>query len=446
MIDPQGALRIVGKNKTTLTLTIQKALRVFGGMMMDFSKDPEGSCDVQLLRTPASQPELLFSDGCKILWKGSTATNKTPNVALRVVYLTNAVPETAAAPPPKPIPFTLGPKMLFESEGVRLEGFEIVANGIDGSGLKFNERCTFRDCHFLRSPVTFSSCKKIEFEGNVIQDSPTHGVYIYSVSNSRLASNVFERCASSAAAVQSYGSSDCELVGNVIRNCYYGMNLVASSDCFINDNRFLGNQYGMFLNSCTRISGQRSAFDSNAVYHLYATFASPGEPHRFYDYSFANYPTSSIYSSVAVDGAVSLDLINTPLQSYMTNDNKGYLAFSAYIDVFVTNDQNIPLGRVPLRVLEGAKVVATSRTEAVGPMTGHTPLPSSHRPLVVPWFKYAPSVSRAKPTGSITYQLEADGTTLGYVKQTVPLVVDATFIRTDPEKPTKTIHIKLAKK
>jgi hypothetical protein len=224
------------------------------------------------------------------------------------------------------------------------------------------------------------------------------------------------------------------------------MNLVATSDCFVNENRFEGNQYGLFLNSCTRISGQRCAFNSNIIYQLYATYATPGEPHRFYEYSFTNYPTNSTYASVTVDGAVSLDFVNTPLPSYMTNDNKGYLAFSVYLDVFVTNDQGVALGRVPLRVLAGPKVVASSRTEAVGALTGHTPPPSSHRPLVVPWFRYAPSESAAKPTGSMSYQLEADGTNLGYAKQTVPLTVDASFIRTDPEKPTKTITIKLAKK
>ena len=105
--------------------------------------------------------------------------------------------------------------------------------------------------------------------------------------------------------------------------------------------------------------------------------------------------------------------------------DRSTLTFSVYVDVFVTNEQNVPLGRVPLRVLSGHKVVATSRTEAVGALTGHTPLPSSHRPLVVPWYKFSPSQGAANPGTSMTYQLEADGTTLGYVKQTLPLVLDA---------------------
>jgi hypothetical protein len=115
------------------------------------------------------------------------------------------------------------------------------------------------------------------------------------------------------------------------------------------------------------------------------------------------------------------------------------------VDVFVTNEQGEPLGRVPLRVLAGNKVVATSRTEFVGAVTGHAPLPSSHRPLVVPWFRFAPSEGLTNPGQSLSYQLEVDGSALGYAKQTVPLVVDASFVRADPEKPTKTIAVKLAK-
>ncbi len=39
-IDPQGTLRVVGKNKTILNVTLRKALNLFGGMLVDFSQDP----------------------------------------------------------------------------------------------------------------------------------------------------------------------------------------------------------------------------------------------------------------------------------------------------------------------------------------------------------------------------------------------------------------------
>jgi parallel beta-helix repeat protein len=441
VVDPQGALRVVGKSKTMLTLTLRKALRVFGGVMVDFSKDREGRFECVWTNAEASGFEFLLSDGCKLIGKGASGTTGAPpNVVFRIA--TNALP--AGATVPKPIPLTLGTKMLVECENVVLEGFEIQATGMDGSGLKFNERCSFRGCHFIRSPVTFQYCKKIEFEGNVSSDSPAHGVYLYGASNSRITSNLFLRCAPSTAGISSYGSTDCELADNTVRSCYYGMNFVACSEIIFSKNRYEQNLYGLFLNSCSRITGQSCLFDSNTVSHLHATFASPVE-YRFFDCVFQNTPTNVNCASIGVDGTVLVDIVNSPFQTYQKDGARGPLTFSAYVDVFVTNEQGEPLGRVPLRVLSGAKVAATSRTEAVGARTGYTPLPSTHRPLVVPWFRFAPSEGLTNPAKSLSYQLEADGTTLGYTKQTVPLVVDETFVRPDPNKPTKTITIKLAK-
>jgi parallel beta-helix repeat protein len=335
--------------------------------------------------------------------------------------------------------------MLIECENVVFEGFDIQATGMDGSGLKYNERCSFRGCHFIRNPVTFQSCKKVEFEGNTLLDSPSFGIYFYGVSTSRFTSNVVDKCGPSLAGFSSYGSTDCELSGNSFRRCYYGMNLVACSEIILDANRFDENIYGLFLNSCSRITAQRCVFNGNTAYQLYATYASPVEPYRFYDCSFLNPPTNSTYSSIGVEGACTVDIVNAPLQSFVKGANCGPLVFSVYVDVRVTNEAGEPLGRVPLRVLAGDKAVATSRTEAVGARAGHTPLPSTHRPLVVPWFRYAPAQGLTNPGVSMTYQLEADGTSLGYTKQTVPLVVDASFVRPEPDKPTKTITVKLAK-
>jgi len=439
-VDPQGALRVVGKNKTTLTVQVGKALRVFGGLMVDFSKDPEGRFECVMTNAVERPPEFLVSDGCKIVCKG--APGAAPNVAFRIV--TNALPAGATAP--KSVALTLGPKMYIDFESALLEGFDIQATGMDGSGVKFNERCSFRNCQFLRSHVTFSYCKKIEFEGNRISDTPaqTQGVYFLGVLNSRFTSNVVERTASSMAGFHSYGSSDCELADNIFRNCYYGMNLVACSEINLSQNRFETNTYGLFLNSCGRIAGQRTMFDGNTSYQLFATFASPVE-YRFFNSVFVNSPTNKDTACLGVDGICTVDIVNSPLQSFAKENTRGPIVFSVYVDILVTNEQGAPLGRVPMRVLAGDKVVATSRTEAVGARTGYTPLPSTHRPLIVPWTRVAPAQGITTPPAATTYQLEVDGTSLGYAKQVVPLAVDESFVRPDPEKPTKTITVKLAK-
>jgi parallel beta-helix repeat protein len=369
------------------------------------------------------------------------ATNAAPNVAIRAV--TNEVPAGAAVP--KLVPITLGPKMYFECDSVTLEGFEIAANGMDGSGVKFNERCSFRNCHLIRSPVMFQYCKKIEFEGNLLTNSPTYGVYLYGTSHARVAGNTIEQTGPSQAGITSYGASDCEITGNTVRRNYYGMNFTAAGEIVFTDNRYEQNQYGLFLNSCRRMTGQRLTFDGNVAYHLYATFASAVEPYRFYDCSFQNTPTNDPYASIIVEGACTVDIVNAPLQSFSKAANRGPLWFSVYVDVLVTNEQGTPLGRVPLRVLEGNQPVATSRTESVGPRTGYTPLPSTRRPLIVPWCRVVPAQGVTNPVASTTYQLEADGTALGYGKQVVPLTVDESFVRPDPEKPTKTIAVKLPK-
>lgn len=441
-IDPKGALRVIGKNKTQLNVTLGRALRIFGGMMVDFSKDPEGRCEFQWASTPGVTPEIQAVDGCKILWKG--ATNASPNVAFRIVT-TNGL--AAGAPIPKSISFGIGPKMSVESEHVALEGFDVQVTGVDGSGLKYNERCSFKRCEFVRGSVMFQSCTKIEFEGNHVMDCQNATcLYIYSVGNSRFVSNTFERATGAGAGIGSYGSVDCEIVDNVVRGCSDGIGLTACTDIFLVRNRLEGSRStGITLNSCARITSQQCTFSSNTWVDVRAVYGAVTDPWKFYDCVFVNPPTNAAAACLSVEGLVPVEIVNSPLQTYLKDGQRGSLSFSAYVDIFVTNEQNVQLGRVPIRVLSGAKVVATSRTEAVGVSNGHTPLPSSHRPLVLPWYRYAPAEGLANPATSMSYQVEVDGTTLGYTKQTVPLAVDASYVRPDPEKPNKTLSVKLTK-
>lgn len=439
VIDPKGVLRVAGANKAALTLTIRKSLHVFGGMLVDLSKDPDGRFECVWTNADPSSLQILLGEGGKIAWKG--ATGATPNVVFRVD--TNAWPATAA--PTRLVPLTLGGKMSVECEGVTFEGFDVQATGIDGSGIKFNERLEFRRCHFVRSPVTINRSTKIEFHGNRLTNSPVHCLSLYAVTHSRFTSNTMERAGHPSAVLVTYGVGESEISANRLRHGYYGMNLVSSSDLILRDNRIEETEYGLFLNSCSRITGHRLYFSSNSTFNLAATFASPVDPYRFFDCTFANATANTNYASVQVSGACSVDLVNTPLQSHDKAPTCGPLLFSAYADIFVTNEQGAPLGRVLLRVLSGARVIATSRTEAIGARAGHTPLPSSHRPLVIPWYRFAPQEGETNPATSRSYTLEVDGSHLGYQKQSVPLVVDETWLRPDPEKPTKTITVKLAR-
>jgi parallel beta-helix repeat protein len=440
VIDPQGMLRVTGQNKTSLRITIHKAIRVFGGMIVDFSKDPESKCEFVWETPEEGKPELQLNDGSRVLWKGAEG-DASPNVAFRM-----PIPKTAPKPAKaRPVTLLIASRVWVECERVAMDGFDVYVNGVDGTGLKYNEACAFRNCAFNRSSAAFRLCTKIEFEGNVMQGAPAFGVTLASTSHSRIVSNVIERTSGPSGALIVTGCSDCEIIGNTVRRSVYGISITSSSDLFLIGNRIEENRIGLQLNSCTRITSQRCMFSRNEVMHVRAIYSRPGEPWRFYDCVFENPPTKPGAVSISVEGIVAAEIVNSPLQTYATTGKRGPLTFSAYLDVLVTNEQGEPLGRVPIRVLSGNKAIATSRTESVGPMTGHTPLPSSHRPMVVPWHRFAPAEGSAKPTESITYQLEVDGTTLGYAKQVVPLTMDASFVRADPDKPTKTITVKLVK-
>jgi parallel beta-helix repeat protein len=355
---------------------------------------------------------------------------------------------TTNAPSPAPVRLVLGTKMSVECERVLIEGLELQAIGMDGSGMKFNERCSFRHCHFVRSPVFFQSCKQLEFEGNLLRDGKTHGLYLNGVTGSRIVSNVVENMVGSSVAgiCCAYGVSDCELTGNTVRRCTDGILLVVCSDVILTDNRLEQNQTtGLMLNTCTRIGSRRCAFTSNTVLDVRAVYDGVLEPWRFYDCVFQNPPTNANAACISVEGQVPVEIINSPLQTYLKDGKRGPLTFKAYVDISVTNAQGEPLGRVPVRVFSGDKVVATSRTEAVGAWSGHTPPPSSHRSLVLAWHRFAPAEGLTTPASSMSYQVEVDGTSLGYDKQTVPLVVDASYVRPDPLKPVKTLSVTLSK-
>jgi len=440
VIDPHGMLRVIGQNKTVLSVTIHKAIRVYGGMIVDFSKDPEGKCEFIWEAPEVGKPELQLNDGCKVLWKGAEGL-PSPNVAFRMPSAKNP-PHPAKA---RPVPLSIASNVSVECERVTMEGFDVYVIGIDGSGVKHNQACVFRNCAFNHSSATFRNCIKIEFDGNVMRDSPMFGIHLASSAYLRIVNNVIERTTGTLGAIAVSWCTDCEINGNTVRHSWFGISATTCRDLLFVDNHIEQNRIGMQLNSCTRINSHRCTFASNEYLDVRAIFERPGEPWRFFDCLFQAPPTRKEGVNLSVEGIVSAEIINSPLLTYGRGEKSGSLCFSAYLDVLVTNEQGEPLGRVPVRVLSGNKTVASSRTEAVGANRGHTPLPSSHRPMVVPWYRYTRADRLTKLPDSITYQLEVDGTTLGYAKQTVPLTMDASFVRTDPDKPIKTITVKLAK-
>lgn len=439
VIDARGALRVVGTNKTSVTITLKRALRVFGGLIVDFSKDPEGRCEFQWTVADGVASEFLVNELCKVQLKG--APGPTSNVAFRIMTPTNLPPN---APAFKPTPILITSKVWIEAESVAFDGFALDVRGVDGSGMKYNERCLFQGCQFLRSFVSLQQCTKIGFERNLIQDSPypygtlnLHGVY-----HSRFVSNLLLRA--NQAGISCYGVGNSEFVGNTMRSCPDGAVFTACSDLFINQNLIEGSRQGLLINSCGRMTGARNTYASSTWVNIRAVHSGKHDSWRFFEENFKDAPTNANTACLSVETQAAIELVNVPMVSFLKDGERGALILSAYVDILVTNEQGAPLGRVPLRVLAGNEVVATGRTEAVGARTGYTPLPSTHRPLIVPWFRFAPP-GDVNPATSRQYTLEVDGTRLGYTKQNVPLVVDATFVRTDPDKPTKTVTVKLPK-
>lgn len=439
VIDARGALRVVGTNKTSVTITLTRALRVFGGLIVDFSRDPEGRCEFQWTVADGVPSEFLVNELSKVQLKG--APGPVPNVAFRILTPTNLPPN---APAFKSTPILITSKVWIEAESVLFDGFALDVRGVDGSGMKYNERCLFQGCQFLRGFVSLYQCAKINFERNLIQESPyPHGTLnLHSVYHSRFASNTFLRA--NQAGIGCYGVGHCEFVGNTVRSCPEGAVFTACSDLFINQNLFEGGRQGLMLNSSGRMTGARNSYAGNSPVHIRAVHTGKHDSWRFFEENFRDALTNANTACLSVESKAEIELVNVPMVSFFNQGERGALILSAYVDILVTNEQGAPLGRVPVRVLAGNEVVATGRTEATGARAGYTPLPSAHRSLIVPWFRFAPP-GDVNPARSRQYTLEVDGTRLGYAKQAVPLVVDETFVRTDPDKPTKTVTVKLPK-
>jgi len=428
-VDSGGLLRVEGTNQ--IVFTVRKGLNIFGGLMLDLSNTPSARCEFVFPVEANQAPKFLIAERSKVLLKGSPTD--APNVVFRLAAPTNQVAPS--------ISVDITTKTWFESDHVAFEGFTFGVRGVDGSGVKFNERFSLRGCQLVRSPISFYASKKIEIEGNHWREAADWAVYMNGCSAISLRSNTIERVRDRGLLI--YASNDLEFLGNRFVHNGEGFHLTTCTDTLLQDNVHETNRIGLLLSNCTRPVVKRCLFRGNSSFHLYAASGAPTDPWRLYDCVFDGQPTDVNTGSIFSKQKTVVEVVNTPRQTFALDQEPGGVAFSAYVDILVTNDRGEPLGRVPLRVLSGDQIVAISRTEAVGSQTGHTPLPSTHRPLVLAWCRYVPG-GTTNPPPSCTYTVEADGTHLGYQKQTVPLVVDESFLRADPDKPTKTITIKLA--